>query len=133
MCIMYSYLVSPLAATEVGEGRGRGGEEGRRGGEGRGDNLVWSGLDQDDMRIMYSYLVSPLASTEVMRGRGGEERGRGGEGMGEGMGGGEVRDSYGADSTRTTCVSCIRISCLPWLPRRYERPGEERERGRKKG
>jgi hypothetical protein len=30
------------------------------------DNLVWSGLDQDDMRIMYSYLVSPLAFTEPM-------------------------------------------------------------------
>eukprot|EP00026_Physarum_polycephalum_P005608 Phypoly_transcript_05643.p1 GENE.Phypoly_transcript_05643~~Phypoly_transcript_05643.p1 ORF type:complete len:468 (+),score=65.36 Phypoly_transcript_05643:144-1547(+) len=28
------------------------------------DNLVWSGLEQDDMRIMYSYLVSPLAAQE---------------------------------------------------------------------
>ncbi len=29
------------------------------------DNLVWSGLEQDDMRIMYSYLVSPMALMEV--------------------------------------------------------------------
>lgn len=28
------------------------------------DNLVWSGLEQDDMRIMYSYLVSSLSHTE---------------------------------------------------------------------
>ena len=103
MRIMYSYLVSPLAATEVWEGEGRRGGEGRRRGEGGHyaallfrDNLVWSGLDQDDMRIMYSYLVSPLAATEVWEGEGrrGEER-RGEERRGEeGRGGGEGRGGH---------------------------------------
>jgi hypothetical protein len=30
------------------------------------DHLVWSGLEQDDMRAMYSYLTSPLALSEVL-------------------------------------------------------------------
>jgi len=28
------------------------------------DNLVWSGLEQEDMRILYSYLTSPMAFAE---------------------------------------------------------------------
>jgi len=30
------------------------------------DHLVWSGLEQDDMRVVYSYLTSPLASAETI-------------------------------------------------------------------
>jgi len=33
------------------------------------DHLVWSGLEQDDMRAMYSYLTSPLALSEGAPGR----------------------------------------------------------------